>query len=745
MLQEADACATSFSAVLALLLPVVKNLIFQELTAVVDIVAVQDDISLPEEHEVSLISLYPTKQQEYDLNITNTAECLDQLRFFYNHLWWPWDCDDASEDWPSTHLEARLQLFYDMQSGAVLHETGQRIRSLLHEARKIEESMKSAQSENDSDEVDGNTVLELMKLDTQRENIKREVEILENPLLRNVWMKKKREIVQQERKNRGQPQDVYFVWLGGTVDEFIAALTKARNVIKPESYVKNLLCHIHKFRNAVILSDSKAAILSIVSKHTPSSQTAEITKMLSQLLSLNKRIVFQWIPSHCGILGNENADALAKKGSTATYRPVTKSTYYSVKRFIKSTYLDFNKQNLITQSQGKKWKSLHQNLQLIPDLPRKSSVAAFRLATGHDCLAKHLHRIGIYESPNCPLCNSNQEMDSEHLKICASVASHDNIFEKYWSARGQMTLLSKALLQDALDQAIAGDAVVLCPGIHSVCSTGGLEEGGSIEGFLEPGDTILRPNGAGNVIFDWSADVTLKNLTIDVDGIQMAMSIRHGTVHLQNCRVIGSVENDTGILVLKDGHLDARDCYFSNFGIGLVIDPGARVSMVNCSIMHCNVGIKAFEDSSIMLQNCRVSDCLEYGLKIEIPQQNDDKKENQQVGTVALLKRLQQTKFDNTIAREKWNSLHQNPQLIPDLPRKSSVAAFRSATGHDCLAKHLHRIGIYESPNCPMCNSNQEMDSEHLKICASVAGHDNIFEKHWSAKGQMTLLPNAWH
>ncbi|KAJ4445212.1 hypothetical protein ANN_07013 [Periplaneta americana] len=162
--------------------------------------------------------------------------------------------------------------------------------------------------------------------------------------------------------------------------------------------------------------------------------------MLSQLISLNKRIVFQWIPSHCGILGNENADALAKKDSTATYRPVTKSTYYSVKRFIKSTY--FNKQNLITQSQGKKWNSLHQNPQLIPDLPRKSSVAAFRLATGHDCLAKHLHRIGIYQSPNCPLCNSNQEMDSEHLKICASVAGHDNIFEKYWSARGQMTLFS---------------------------------------------------------------------------------------------------------------------------------------------------------------------------------------------------------------------------------------------------------------------------------------------------------------
>ncbi|KAJ4439812.1 hypothetical protein ANN_07940 [Periplaneta americana] len=200
-------------------------------------------------------------------------------------------------------------------------------------------------------------------------------------------------------------------------------------IIAISESIRNLLCYINTFKNAVILSDSKAAILSIVSKHSPSSQTAEITKMLSHLISLNKIIVFQWIPSHCGILGNENADALAKKGSTATYRPVTKSTHYSVKRFIKSTYLDFNEQNLITQSQGKKWNSLHHNPQLIPDLPRKSSVAAFRLATGHDCLAKHLHGIEIYQSPNCPLCNSNEEMDSVHLKICASVADHDNIFE----------------------------------------------------------------------------------------------------------------------------------------------------------------------------------------------------------------------------------------------------------------------------------------------------------------------------
>jgi hypothetical protein len=47
----------------------------------VNIVAVTDDISLAEKHEVPLTSLYPTKIQEYKtLDVYGTAECLDQLR-----------------------------------------------------------------------------------------------------------------------------------------------------------------------------------------------------------------------------------------------------------------------------------------------------------------------------------------------------------------------------------------------------------------------------------------------------------------------------------------------------------------------------------------------------------------------------------------------------------------------------------------------------------------------------------------
>jgi hypothetical protein len=71
--------------------------------------------------------------------------------------------------------------------------------------------------------------------------------------------------------------------------------------------------------------------------------------------------------------------------------------------------------------------------------------------------------------------------------------------------------------------------VIMCPGIYEVCSTGGLEEGGSIMGLLEPSATTIAAHNAGNVLLDWSADVTLENLTVDARSVQMAMCIRKGT------------------------------------------------------------------------------------------------------------------------------------------------------------------------------------------------------------------------
>jgi len=73
-----------------------------------------------------------------------------------------------------------------MQSGALPHETGQHIRLLLEETREIEHKMQVAKEEADTDEIDDNNALKIMELQIRREEIKREIEILENPKMRWV-------------------------------------------------------------------------------------------------------------------------------------------------------------------------------------------------------------------------------------------------------------------------------------------------------------------------------------------------------------------------------------------------------------------------------------------------------------------------------------------------------------------------------------------------------------------------------
>jgi hypothetical protein len=61
---------------------IVDQVIHSDLKAVFTVLAVQDDhVSLPEQNEVSLEQLWPTKTQENSaLDIERTADCVDKLR-----------------------------------------------------------------------------------------------------------------------------------------------------------------------------------------------------------------------------------------------------------------------------------------------------------------------------------------------------------------------------------------------------------------------------------------------------------------------------------------------------------------------------------------------------------------------------------------------------------------------------------------------------------------------------------------
>ena len=84
--------------------------------------------------------------------------------------------------------------------------------------------------------------------------------------------------------------------------------------------------------------------------------------------------------------------------------------------------------NLELQTENKPWKVSIQAP--LPDWSRRMAVASFRTATGHDCLGRHLHRLGILPTPQCILCNTTDDMAADHIRLCPSLSS-SNFVERY--------------------------------------------------------------------------------------------------------------------------------------------------------------------------------------------------------------------------------------------------------------------------------------------------------------------------
>lgn len=88
----------------------VLNVDYQHLEAFVE---VTDDQCQPldeQQHTVALIELHPLSRQENGaVNIEATHGALQRLRFFYQFLLLPWDCD-IQENWFEVHLPVRVKM-----------------------------------------------------------------------------------------------------------------------------------------------------------------------------------------------------------------------------------------------------------------------------------------------------------------------------------------------------------------------------------------------------------------------------------------------------------------------------------------------------------------------------------------------------------------------------------------------------------------------------------------------------------
>uniref|UniRef100_A0A1B6FCS6 Right handed beta helix domain-containing protein n=1 Tax=Cuerna arida TaxID=1464854 RepID=A0A1B6FCS6_9HEMI len=190
---------------------VVEQVNFKELSCLVSIHEVEDDdIHLPEKMaDVPLTELYPTMEQDNSsaLSLYDTAQLIDNLRFFYNHLWMPWDLEfDDDVPWVESHLEGRLQLHFAMAERRVPHEISHTVRRLVAEGKQIQQAIEHHQEQLEGcGEVDGSGILlQLMELHNRIAHLRNKYLIYERPQLLKALIQRTEN---QEKHKREQQEN----------------------------------------------------------------------------------------------------------------------------------------------------------------------------------------------------------------------------------------------------------------------------------------------------------------------------------------------------------------------------------------------------------------------------------------------------------------------------------------------------------------------------------------------------------
>ena len=159
----------------------------------------------------------------------------------------------------------------------------------------------------------------------------------------------------------------------------------------------------------------------------------DIRRALKEL-NLKTHLVLQWIPSHCGVQGNERADRLSKEGSKEKQyeHPVP---YSEAKTLLRNFFHNTWRERLGTTT-GR------DSLDL---LTRREQVQIFRLRTGHCRLLAHLNRLHISHTDECP-CGTSPQTPEHILQNCplfvdlrqATWTEGADFQEKLWGSAGSL-------------------------------------------------------------------------------------------------------------------------------------------------------------------------------------------------------------------------------------------------------------------------------------------------------------------
>ena len=219
-------------------------------------------------------------------------------------------------------------------------------------------------------------------------------------------------------------------------------------ILKALEWINNFIVG-NTLRQFVIFTDSMAALMSLENSVSRKNQLVyDCWRILRTLYDGGYCVIFQWVPSHIGISGNERADGVARDSLQLNY----------VERF-RPLFSDMSKllSQKVTISQIDRWETdrrsvklgeVKENWEYWPWTnchQRRIEVAMARLRLGHCCLNSHLHKIGVSDTPNCLYCGVEETID-HFLRTCPRYYSHRVILHSDMNCLGIMNVTNEVLL-----------------------------------------------------------------------------------------------------------------------------------------------------------------------------------------------------------------------------------------------------------------------------------------------------------
>ena len=174
-----------------------------------------------------------------------------------------------------------------------------------------------------------------------------------------------------------------------------------------------------------ICSDSQAALRALNTPRVESKQIWDCVQALNDLAS-DRSVTLAWVPGHSGIPGNEKADQLARAASSFPIPSPELTLPVSYSR-VKSAIRSWAEKEANDYWQG--IKTCRQSKQMIQaysrrrardmlNLDRNSLRIVTGLYTGHSVLNRHLHILGLQDSPFCQYCRGELETTFHLVAQC---------------------------------------------------------------------------------------------------------------------------------------------------------------------------------------------------------------------------------------------------------------------------------------------------------------------------------------